>query len=819
MTKNLQTTNNNNNIDITSTNYEGNISLNSYIINNNNNSNKNIYIDNMNNKIDLNENINLMEKFNEFYNNCYKEDIILKEFCNFEILEKLYNIKDNIDENLKNIINSYIKEYDNSNGLTVKYNFNKSGRRFGNKSCCSTKLPRKLRNLLYKSKCDDVDMKSSCCNIYKNLIEIFNLDKNKYIEIINFNKNNLINEITETNKANKDKAKDLINQVFNGGNHNEIEGLIKLYYNIENLYNDLKKNKIFNYLYQKSQKTDFKKGSFLANVYQSIESKILDLSYNYLKLHNISIMTLEFDGFKICKSDLNTQEILNNLNKYIFENSGLKVEYIYKEMEIEQELFNMCNDLKDIKKLSMPKIIHDDEEAAEYSYSILKEYIKPINKDYMYVKNNNFIYQKKSYNELGSLFIKFNIEIRKVMNITDGKIIKTIAYSKMASGLKNILSKLMDILKLNYEEDFENQIVLCNRGRLPFQDGVYDFDKKKFYKWENIKFEYYCVYQVPYKYEDVLKSTITDKNFVKEKLFDNSIDNDKTVLHLLKRLSRFMAGKIRDKVWFNFMGCRNCGKGVIMEALKNSFGEYVKSFEVGNLVKNTIASSDVAKSQGWLIELIHCRIIYSNENAESKINGETIKKLSSGGDEFEARLLHCDKKIYNHNFHIICNTNGEITIEKKNKDVLKTLELIDFPNEYKNENEINEDEKNNQHIKIADSKIKDTICKNKKYNLALISLILDNYSDEIPINKNVKNSITDLYEGNQSEKEIVIQSKIFIFTDDENDKLFNSDIKKKWENCDDYDKINSILKVLKKDFNLPQFKNCGNRGLRKIKFR
>ncbi len=779
---------------------------------------------NINNNIMLTDDIiendyNLIEKFNKFYKNCYKEDIILKEFCDFEILEKLYNINDNIDENLKNTIKLYIKEYDNCNGLTVKYKFNKGCRRFGNKSCCSTKLPRKLRNLLYKSKCDDVDMKSSCCNIYKNLIEIFNLDKNKYIEILDFNKNNLIKEITEKTEKNKEQAKDLINQVFNGGNHNEITGLIKLYFNIENLYNELKKIKIFNYLYQKSQKADFNKGSFLANVYQSIESKILDLSYKYLKLHNISVMTLEFDGFKISKSDLNTNNLLDNLNKYIFENSGLKVEYIYKEMEINEELFNICNNLDHIKKLSIPHLIYDDEEGAEYSYNILKDYIKPINKDYMYVKNNNYIYEKKSYTELGSLFIKFNIDIRKISAIhEDGEII-SVAYSKMAFGIKNISSKLMDILKLNYEEDFESKIVLCNRGRLPFQDGVYDFDKKTFYKWKEINFEYYCIYQVPYKYNDVLKSTITDKNFVKEKLFENSIDNDETVTHLLKRLARFIAGKVRDKVWCNFIGFRNCGKGTIMEALENSFGEYVKSFEVGNLVKNAFASSDIAKSQGWLIDLIHCRIIYSNENAESKVNGEIIKKLSSGGDKFEARKLNCDKKLYNHNFHIICNTNGEITIDKKNKDVLNTLELFDFPNEFKNKNEIKEDEKNNNHIKIADPNIKDTLCKQKKYNVALISLILDNYSDEIPSNENVKNSILDLYEESYTEKQIVIQSNIFEFTDDKDDKLYNSDIKKRWQECDDFDKINNILKVLKKDFNLSEFKIQGNRGLRKIKFK
>ena len=62
---------NNTNIGITPTHNEGHISLNSYIINNNNNSNKNIDNNNMNNninnKIDLNENINLMEKFIKFF--------------------------------------------------------------------------------------------------------------------------------------------------------------------------------------------------------------------------------------------------------------------------------------------------------------------------------------------------------------------------------------------------------------------------------------------------------------------------------------------------------------------------------------------------------------------------------------------------------------------------------------------------------------------------------------------------------------------------------------------------------------------------------
>ena len=86
------------------------------------------------------------------------------------------------------------------------------------------------------------------------------------------------------------------------------------------------------------------------------------------------------------------------------------------------------------------------------------------------------------------------------------------------------------------------------------------------------------------------------------------------------------------------LGETNAGKSTIVKACVNTFGDYIGSFNAENL-SNRNTSADEAAQMRWALLLRWKRIIFSNEiKMNVELNGNTIKKVSSGGDELIGRV-------------------------------------------------------------------------------------------------------------------------------------------------------------------------------------
>ena len=156
------------------------------------------------------------------------------------------------------------------------------------------------------------------------------------------------------------------------------------------------------------------------------------------------------------------------------------------------------------------------------------------------------------------------------------------------------------------------------------------------------------------QYKDENNNYIEDK--IDSDLDKNSIDKDKledirklrTGLYLLKNIALGIAGYYSEKRFLFCVGDSNSGKGVITEALCNSFGGYVKTFNGNNLLytKNT---ADEAKKLHWMCDLEGTRLIISNEATVSDgtnklaIDANLLKKITGGGDIIEARKNRQDQ--------------------------------------------------------------------------------------------------------------------------------------------------------------------------------
>ena len=116
-----------------------------------------------------------------------------------------------------------------------------------------------------------------------------------------------------------------------------------------------------------------------------------------------------------------------------------------------------------------------------------------------------------------------------------------------------------------------------------------DYLAKEFYEWNDVKFEYYTTIMINRNFKDYFKNP----NFelietIKNDLFVNMY-GDKTDT-VLRALSRGISGNCADKNWIFYMGNRDCGKGVQYDGLSYAFGDYVSTFEIGNIMYNRISS-------------------------------------------------------------------------------------------------------------------------------------------------------------------------------------------------------------------------------------
>lgn len=231
--------------------------------------------------------------------------------------------------------------------IHTKYNFSKNlgtyGRLFAQNTSLSS-LPREFRNCIADNNYYDIDMKnchpvllSQYCE--QNGIRCDILDK--YIK----NRDEILSSICETNKVDKDAAKQEVLTMLNGGKGSwEIskfkgtflydfkQEISRLHKQICNLNQDeLKKVKRY--------KDYNSEGTMMNILLCKLEHLILMNSVHFMRNEGYNVDVLVFDGFMVRKEDKEvTQETLKQLQKYIKEKTNYDIEFVEKAMEITIDL-------------------------------------------------------------------------------------------------------------------------------------------------------------------------------------------------------------------------------------------------------------------------------------------------------------------------------------------------------------------------------------------------------------------------------------------------------------------------------------------------
>jgi len=340
-------------------------------------------------------------------------------------------------------------------------------------------------------------------------------------------------------------------------------------------------------------------------------------------------------------------------------------------------------------------------------------------------------YKKRIFYKLNNVWISDkniidNILIKLIMdcNIYKQGLGGLITYSANITSARHILDALYSTITSTTDDDFIFDYKLLHtttRGKLCFKDGVLDFINKRFYLWNEIDFEYYTPIMINRNYADYFynpdRSTI---DLVKQSIFDNMYgDKTNKALHFL---SRGIAGHYEDKNWVEYIGNRNCGKGVQYDILSNAFENYVSTFELGNMLynRNTAGSENVdcSKKLYWLMDLEFVRLAISQETPDHssglKVNSKMLKKIAGGGDEIVARRNY-DRFDTHFNIDTTFAIFGNNSLVVEGNDCLEHRIEFSSVNQFKTQEEIDYlvKEKKISESEMTRYKVKDSTVKDK----------------------------------------------------------------------------------------------------------
>ena len=490
-----------------------------------------------------------------------------------------------------------------------------------------------------------------------------------------------------------------------------------------------------------ASKVDNFNGSAINRILCYYENIILGHAIHFVNSKGIEIAILMFDGLMIYGNYYNDHEFLQQLEQYVNEQMPtLKMQWAYKEHDttfiIPDEF-----DEKNYKATGQSRFVHDDNSASKILFDELKPILFADNTGRLFYKRDNIWITNSQQVEDCILHYIINSNICKKNDQN-----KYIPYTQSLRGAKSVCETLILKIRMENVKNMYEKFHSTCKGKICFIDGVLDFQNKKFYKWENVDFEIYSPMCIDYEYEKYHNSPNYEIiNEIKNKIFTNMF-GDKTDI-ALQFLSRAIAGHCDDKNWATYLGRRDCGKGVIYDALKFAFQQYIQTFELGNILYERHTDiNETSRKLYWLMELEFVRLAISQETPtiESglKASSKMIKKLAGGGDEHVARRNY-DKRDTTFKIDTTFMIFGNDELILDGKDANEHRLQFSSCNQFKSQHEIDaimEDMRMSGGTDVEidfiknQYKIKDTQIKNKcnsiEWKMAMIRLIYDNYSNK-----------------------------------------------------------------------------------------
>ena len=207
--------------------------------------------------------------------------------------------------------------------------------------------------------------------------------------------------------------------------------------------------------------------------------------------------------------------------------------------------------------------------------------------------------------------------------------------------------------------------------------------------------------------------------------------------YFIELLARGLFGECMKKIVF-CLGNTNTGKSTLVKAFQESFGDLIGSFN-GETLTKTNTSQEEAQILRPFYLVRDKRLIFSNElKTSASLEGNAIKKISSGGDKLVARVMGGNEVPFNPHFLALIMAN-DISEISNYDDALETrVNVIHYTKPFVKE--VNDPENE----LLADPNI-DKEMKTDEFKWNFIGLILGSYSNflrdgELPMpNEHIEN--------------------------------------------------------------------------------
>jgi hypothetical protein len=555
-----------------------------------------------------------------------------------------------------------------------------------------------------------------------------------------------------------------------------------------------------------------KEGKYINLVLCDMENEYLQRARNILIDNGIKNKNavLMFDGFMIYSENrpkeylLNIIQILNNH----FKNENIK--WDYKEHNI--ELLDYINDLviEDVDFIESMNIIEIIEHILN---GILKDRLYKDEYSFYYLNDDKIITNEKMIkSELYKLISKQNYFMFDAYKGKNGDMVNC---SKIHKHINNIVDALLNNCESNI--NFINDIWKFTQFKLFFNNGYFDFKLNKFIECKNNK----TFIKINKNYDGISNKEIR-KQIYKKILYpvfsidnkNNDIEQYQLMQYFLYLTSQFIAGNIETKKWMNFQGLRNSGKGVLGDLLKKSFEKYILTTNSGNFkFKSNVG--DEQKSLSWLIDYQFTRVALTSEIDicdDMKLNGNMIKKFTSGGDDIMARKNFKDEYEFKIQAGLIIMCNDMPSIQPT--DALETCDEFIMKSKFIDKDFPENNKLNGYKYYEKDPFIKSDFLNREEVLNEFILIILEYFDKYREYPENMKKE--KLIEM-EDEDDMSKLFNLYEYTLDEKDRIDNENLRVDLKGH----KINMSLKKMKqmlKTKGVKDYSSNGKRGLCGLKY-
>lgn len=615
--------------------------------------------------------------------------------------------------------------------LSVSYaptKSSKKGRHFSKEKSLQG-MSRKLRHLICHENYTDIDIKNCHPVIFTQLCSEYNFDCSHISYYIN-NRESCLNELMSITDYSKQECKDSMISLLNGGSCNKIFNNFQVpnwfsnfAYQIETIHKQFVNHNDLKECYKEVKKEygldvfNFN-GKVVNRLLCRYENIIIQHALNYCSLNGVYVASPQFDGMLCENNPILNQDFLQNLEKYVLDETGFKVNFCIKEMDEHIPL------MEKLKSLSNEVYLSDDENTSDDIVSILlgsKSDLECAELFYKYNKTNIFYSQVDGYvlyNEkdklwrldcektelitLISLFFRGHFEKnkeeimrrqgktlqRKINDSDDDKEISKLMKLKENIELEfvklktecesskwaiGVLKHLENIFKKNHNTEFILQTFDNLDDLYPLGNNVLDFRTKEI---RERRFDDFFTYTNDTEYipidlrrnDDVIK-------YLKEIWGTN---DDIYVKNASQLIAYNLCGRNGLKKIIFHLGDGNNGKSVFLNLCGSINKSQVVAPERAFIKKN---SESVLQTE--LQVLVKKRTSIINEPGEGKQLNEDIIKQISGGDQNIQIRSRADKGYTNTilkcKLQVVLN---EMIIIKCKKGMDNRLLVIDYPNKF-----------------------------------------------------------------------------------------------------------------------------------------